>query len=196
MNKIAPLLMFLLTGITAFSQVGIGTTDPQSTLDVNGTLRVSGIKSSFQDVEAVRIVGLDEDGNFVEVEVDENLILENNQLRALNNRFKFGTVPTLNTTIVNNINLIIWPGEPNDDKTVIKIYNLLGDFDLHGIFPGQDGQRIYLYPQDGRIRIIKNSLLALPGHEIDGSGMAMVLQYGLIELMYDATRGKWVIMEY
>ena len=76
-----------------YSQVGIGATEPQATLDVNGSMHVSGIKSSFQQIEAVRIIGVDEDGNLVEVDVDENLILENNKIRANDRIPRFGDIP-------------------------------------------------------------------------------------------------------
>ena len=198
MKSRAPRIAFLLISICcvfqSFSQVGIGTTEPQSTLDVNGTIRVRGIKSSYQDVEAVRIIGLDEHGNFVEVEVDENLILENNTIRANNRISRFGTIPSLSVAIIHNLNLIILPGEPNDDKKVIRIFNSAGNLDVTGIEAGSDGQQIWLYPQSGRIRLLRGNGSSLPANQIQGTGTWTVFQYEMIQLMYDANIAKWVIM--
>ncbi len=195
MKNVAPLLFFLFIGTSCFSQVGINTTDPQSTLDVNGTIRVTGIKSAYQDVEAVRILGVDEDGNFVEVEIDENLILEDNRIRANSRISRLGTIPTLNIGIAHNLNLIILPGEPNDDKKVIRLFNLAGNFDITGIAAGVDGQQIWLYPQSGRIRLLRGNAGSLPANRIQGTGMWTIFQYEMIQLMYDANIAKWIIMD-
>lgn len=199
MNNLAPRIAFLLIVLgsfsQSFSQVGIGTTEPQAMLDVNGSFRVTGIKSSYSDINAVRILGVDEDGNFVEVEVDENLILENNKIRANNKVSRLGDIPTLNISVANNLNLIILPGEPNDDKRVIRIINTAGDLDITGIEAGVDGQTIWLYPQSGRIRLMRGNASSLPANQIQGTGNWNIFQYEMVELMYDATLAKWIIMD-
>lgn len=195
MIKLAPFFGLLLISASSFSQVGIGTTDPQSTLDVNGTLRVTGLKSSLQEVQAVHIVGLDEDGNFVEVEVDENLILENNKIRATNRILKIGDVPTLGLPIIDDLDLVIWPGEPNEDKAVIRVQSILGDMIITGLVAGQDGQQIWLYPISGQITFVPNSILSLFGNRIEANSNLVVEQYEMVKLMYDATRTKWIIMD-
>ena len=195
MRKCPLIIGLLLFSISCFSQVGINTTDPQSTLDVNGTLRVSGLKSALQDVEAVRIVGLDEEGNFVEVDVDENLVLENNKIRATNRILKIGDVPTLGVPVIDDLDLVIWPGEHNEDKSVIRVQSILGDIIITGLVAGQDGQQIWLYPISGQITFIPNSILSLFGNRIETNSSLIVEQYEMVKLMYDATRAKWIIMD-
>lgn len=198
MKLLAPIFVVLLMGFESYSQVGINTTDPTSTLDVNGTIRVRGAKYSLNSNEtiATRIIGIDDDGNMVEVEVDENLILENNRIRAIDQLLKIGDVPGLNVPIINNINLVIWPGEPNDDKSVIRLNSILGNMVISGIVAGQDGQQIWLYPVSGDLTLLPNSLLSLFANQIEQNDNMVVKRYSMVRLMYDASRSKWIIMDH
>lgn len=198
MKKLAPFLVCLFLSISTFAQVGINTTEPTQTLDINGTLRVRGIKSSQDNLngpEAIRIVGIDDEGNMVEVDVADNIILENNQLYAINNKEKISDPFPINVPLISNVNLIIWPGEPNDDKSVIRITSLLGDTAITGIVAGQPGQVISLYPTDGDLYIYPNSILSLLSSQIlsDTNTVIVVKRYEMIQLMYDGTFNKWVV---
>ncbi len=198
MKKLAPFLVCLFLSIYTFAQVGINTTEPTQTLDINGTLRVRGIKSSQDNLngpEAIRIVGIDDEGNMVEVDVADNIILENNQLYAINNKEKISDPFPINVPLISNVNLIIWPGEPNDDKSVIRITSLLGDTAITGIVAGQPGQVISLYPTDGDLYIYPNSILSLLSSQIlsDTNTVIVVKRYEMIQLMYDGTFNKWVV---
>ena len=115
MKNLAPLLISLLFAFQAFSQVGIGTTEPTATLDVDGTIRVRNMIDSFTLSEAEKIVGLDVDGNFVMIDVDENVILEENKLRVVENRYRFAGIIAIGDEL-HNLDLLILPGEPNDDR--------------------------------------------------------------------------------
>jgi hypothetical protein len=198
MKRLAPIFVILLMAFSGYAQVGINTTEPTSTLDVNGTIRVRGAKfSSYDnDIIAKHIIGIDDDGNMVEVEVDENLILENNKIRAVNQILKIGDVPGLNVPIINDLNLVIWPGEPNDDKSVIKLNSILGDMIITGLVAGQDGQQIWLYPVSGDLTLVPNSLLSLFANQIEQNNNMIVPRYSMVRLMYDATRSKWIIMDH
>lgn len=198
MRKFAPVFVILLMAFSGYAQVGINTTEPTSTLDVNGTIRVRGAKFSANnnDIIAKRIIGIDDEGNIVEVEVDENIILENNKLRAVNQILKIGDVPGLNVPIINDLNLVIWPGEPNDDKSVIKMNSILGNMIVSGLVAGQDGQQIWLYPVSGDLTLLPNSLLSLFANQIEQNDNMVVKRYSMVRLMYDATRSKWIIMDH
>lgn len=198
MKPITSLIVFLFIGNFGFAQVGINTTRPTSTLDVAGTFRVRGVKSDalLNPVQATKIVGMDEEGNFVEVEIGENVILKDNKLRAIDKVMEIGDAPGLNIPIISNLNLVILPGEPNTTKNVMRMSSFLGDMIVTGIMPGQDGQKIWLYPTSGDLRIIPNSFLSLFGNRIEGSGIMVIRQFEMIQLMYDATRGKWIPMRY
>jgi len=196
MKNLAPILIVLLLGFNSYAQVGINTTEPTSTLDVNGNLRIrKADRSTDNDIVATRIVGIDDAGNIVQVEVDENLILENNRIRATNRILKIGDVPALGLPIIDDLDLVIWPGEPNEDKSVIRVQSILGDVIITGIAAGQDGQQIWLYPISGDITFLPNSLLSLFGNRIENNSNLVVQRYEMVKLMYDATRAKWIIMD-
>ncbi|MEL6813000.1 MAG: hypothetical protein AAFP76_16875 [Bacteroidota bacterium] len=109
------LLLALLCALPSFSQVGIGTTEPQATLDANGNIRVRKMNSSLTNSEAIKIVKLDEEGNFVEVEIDENAILEDNKLLVIENKYRIAETTVISAGTIHNLSLVILPGEPNDD---------------------------------------------------------------------------------
>ncbi|MAO09041.1 MAG: hypothetical protein CL596_10040 [Alteromonas sp.] len=199
MRKLAPILVALFSCYFSTAQVGINTTEPSSTLDVNGTIRIRSLSEEPENGEleyvAERIVGIDENGNFVPVEMGDNVVLEDNKLRAVDNVAKIGDIPTLGLSTINNLSLIILPGEPNEDKSVIKIRSLLGNSIITGLQAGQDGQQIYLYPVDGDMQLVNNSILSLFANRLQlTSGVINVKQYEMIRLMYDAEIQKWVVM--
>ena len=205
MQLLAPrfALLFILLGsfTQCFSQVGINTTEPTATLDVNGNIRVREMKSNFTEYEAVKIVGLDSIGNFVEVEIDENVILEDNKLRVVESKYRFAETQTISTTIVNNLSLIILPGEPNDDKKIMKIVTTGGDVEITGIVAGEDGQTIWLFAYSGKVKLSGNSPLSDAANQIlisgNGANPSKTLQrYDMIQLVYDAGLQKWIIMDY
>jgi hypothetical protein len=72
---------------------------------------------------------------------------------------------------------------------------LAGNLDITGIAAGVDGQRIWLYPQNGRIRLMRSNIGSLPANQILGTGVWTVFQYSMMELMYDGLLSKWVIMD-
>lgn len=202
MKNLAPLFIALLFVVQTFSQVGINTTEPTATLDVDGNIRVRDMNSSITNSEAEKIVGLDEDGNFVVIEVDENIILEDNKLRVVENRYRFANTETLFEEIINNLDLIILPGEPNDDKKVIRIITSLtlrspiGDVDITGIQAGEDGQTVWLMAYTGKVRLVGESILSDPENRFLINGMVQLQQYDMIQLLYDATLQRWLVMDY
>ena len=165
MKNLAPLFIALLIAVQSFSQVGINTTEPTSTFDVNGNIRVRQMNSSFTDSDnAEKLVGMDEDGNFVEVEVEENLILHDNVLRGVETIYRFTSISIM-VVVVNNLDLIILPGEPNDDRKVIRIMNSTGDdVIITGLEAGQDGQTLWLYAYSGNVKLVANSPLSDPAN--------------------------------
>jgi hypothetical protein len=196
MKNLAPLFIALLFAFQSFGQVGINTTEPSATLDINGNIRVRKMNSSFTNSVAVKIVGLDEDGNFVEVDVDENVILEENKLRVVENRYRFANI-VLSVDDVNNLDLIILPGEPNDDKKVIRIISSNGDnVTISGIQAGEDGQTLWLFAYSGSLKLVGLDNASDPENQFLISGQITIQQYELIQLLYDAGLQKWLIMDY
>jgi len=190
--------VFLLIGVLlcvsqGFSQVGINTTEPAATLDVNGTLRVRDFKS-INETQAVKIVGLDEDGNFIEVDVDENVILKDNKLRVVENRYRSAATPIITGSTVHNYDLVILPGEPNDDKKIIRIMTSGGALDFSGIKAGEDGQMIWLMASSNKIKLLDTNPGSDPENQFLIGASIIVKQYGMVQLVYDATIQKWLVM--
>jgi hypothetical protein len=194
MKKFAPIFVVLLIGFQCFAQIGINTKEPTSTLDVNGSLRVRGSNNSR--TVATKIVGVDENGNFVDVVVAKNLILENNTIHAIDRHSEIGDIPVIGIPVVDDVDLIILPGEPNDDRSVIRLTSLLGDMTFTGLKAGTDGQKIWLYPVSGQLTIIPNSLLSIFSNQVEGSGLIITEQYRMIQLIYDGSRSKWIVMDH
>lgn len=198
MKNLAPLLITLLFAVQAFSQVGINTTNPTATLDVDGNIRVRHMFDNFTDALAEKIVGMDEDGNFVMIDVGENVILEDNKLRVVENRYRFAEITIIGDE-VDNLDVRILPGEPNDDKKVIRIHALDGlrnNIEITGIIAGEDGQNLWLMAMDGSIKLVGLSGNSDPENQFLISGQIFLQQYEMIQLLYDLSLQKWLVMEH
>ena len=196
MKNLAPLFIALLFALQAFSQVGINTTEPTATLDVNGNIRVRKMNDNITDSVAEKLVGMDEDGNFVLVDVDENVILEENKLRVVENRYRFGNVTVIGDEL-NNMDLLILPGEPNDDKKIVRIHTPAdGNITITGILAGEDGQTLWLLAMDGSIRLIGLDNASDPENQFLLAGQISIQQYEMIQLVYVASLQKWLVMDY
>lgn len=193
MTKIAPLIVCLLCSLLSFAQVGINTSNPTSTLDVNGNIRIRTL--SVDQGVATKLIGVDDIGNMMEIEVEEGVVLENNKLRAADRFERISEPFEINISVGNNVNFIILPGEPNDEKTVIRITSTLSSIEISGIQAAQHGQRIKLYPTTGDLSLSVNDTGSLPGNRIlaHNNGMVTVRQYQMVELMYDGLAGGWII---
>ncbi|RDK83257.1 hypothetical protein [Marinirhabdus gelatinilytica] len=201
------LLLFSLTvviGYTAYAQVGINTTRPDATLHVDGNLIITdtgGTTLEGESIEATRIVGIDDDGNIVEITTDENLYLENNVLKLVERKKEIGDIPTLLAPVVNNISLIIFPGGSNGGKSIIRVRNLFGDSQITGIDvllmggpAAADGTTVWLYPVDGDLTLKSNSILSLPFNRILSENDVVIERYKMVQLLYDGSLQRWVIM--
>jgi hypothetical protein len=199
MKNLAPLFIALLFAVQAFSQVGINTTEPTATLDVDGNIRIRKMNSTFTNSVAVTIVGMDEDGNFVLIDVDENIILQDNKLRAVERRYRSADVSIIGDGL-NNMDLLILPGEPNDDKKIIRLSTpalLRAPLEITGIVAGDDGQTVWLYIQnDTSIKLMGLNINSDPENQFMIPGQVVLQQYDMIQLMYDANIQKWVVMDY
>ncbi len=186
--------VFLFASFSIFAQVGIGTTDPQETLHVNGTLRITNTDQGT--VTSSKLGGLNEDGTFREVEIGGNLKLKNNVLSIKNTTdHSFGSI-ILPVKTNHDVDLLIGDGELNEDKSIIRIYNLLlGESKLTGIKAGYDGQSVWLYPQDGKLKLQANDNNSLSVNQIESNNKSGAKQYGMINIVYDGTRQKWIIMQ-
>ena len=195
MRNVMPLLIFLIIGISCFSQVGINTTEPSKTLDVNGSIRVRGMNERSQPgILAKRLLGVDEDGTMIEVEVEERLNLDKNRL-YIDDLYRWRDSDILDVLNINQLRIVILPGEPNDDKRIMNIVSPLGLLNINGIAAGVDGESIWLFSGAGILQLQGLNLFAAPQDQILRSGTYTLQRYDMVQLVYNGTLQKWIIMD-
>lgn len=188
-------LLFLCGTFTGFAQVGINTTAPTNTLDIDGGLRVRGAKSTENnEINAVKIIGVDEKGNFVEVDMAENIVLENNRLRSITRSVEIGETRDVNAARVNDLSIIIVPGTPNEYNAVIRLRNTNGNTEVTGIQAAPNGTTLWLYAVDGEIKLKENDPASQPDNRFQINNDAEVKKFGMVQLMYDGVSRKWILM--
>ncbi|PKA83665.1 hypothetical protein ATE92_1830 [Ulvibacter sp. MAR_2010_11] len=184
---------FMLLSIIGFGQVGIGTTNPQETLHINGTLRVT--NTSAPTVTSTKISGFDSNGTLREVSLGSRLVLTNNVLETKSGvDYSFGAV-TFSVKTNHNTDLLIGEGEANEGKSIIRIFNTSGETVLTGIKAGYDGQSIWLYPQDDKIDLKTNDSGSLAMNRFEENNNNKGKVYTMIQIVYDGARQKWIIMQ-
>ncbi|MFT5891077.1 MAG: hypothetical protein ACI9Y7_001176 [Dokdonia sp.] len=106
--KINKSLLIILISMSTigYSQVGVNTTEPTSTLDVNGTLRVRSMDSNDSS-NARFIIGSDEDGNIINLELGGNVYIDGNVIRYRSENENIGEVEPYDDAEVDNVNLVI-----------------------------------------------------------------------------------------
>lgn len=192
MRKILVPAIMLLT-ILGYSQVGINTTTPQATLDVNGSLRIT--NTSDATVTSTKLTGLSENGTVRDISLGSNLLLNNNTLSAKSGLdYSFGAV-TFTVKKNHDVDLLLGSGEANEGKSIIRVNNTSGDTEITGIKAGYDGQSLYIYPQSGKLDLLGNDTNSSPLNRIEENNKSGGKIYSMIQIVYDGTRGKWIIMQ-
>ncbi len=174
------------------AQVGINTTNPQETLHVVGTARIE--TTNQVGVTTTKVTGLDNSGTLREIYIGSNLKLTNNTLSS-NFDYYFGSV-SFSTKTNHNIDLLLDPGEANEGKHIIRINNSAGDTEITGIKDGYDGQHIWIYAQGNEVKLLDNNAGSNAGNRIEVNDKMAAKDWGMIELVYDGTRSKWIIMQH
>jgi hypothetical protein len=193
MKKIVLLISILACTVPSFGQVGINTSNPSATLDVNGTIRIREFASNI-DTEALMVLGIDKDGNLVEIEVGENIILEENTLRVVENRYHTAVMPMITEEVVDNFDALILPGEPNDDKKIIRLVTDDSFLSLTGLKAGEDGQMIWLMAFTDRVKLLPLNGGSDPENQFLINNIVTFFQYEMVQLVYDGTLQKWMLM--
>ena len=195
MKKSATILFLLLLSLKGYSQVGIGTTSPAETLHVSGTMRIE--STAQKSVITTKIGGLDNFGTFRQIDIGSFLVLTDNKLSTKNPSDEYFGSISLPIKDNDNVNLLMGPGETNEGKSIIRIFNdLLGDSIITGIAAGYDGQHVWLYPQNGKIDLKSDDVNSLPANRIEVNSLTGGNVYCMIEIVYDSVRGKWIIMQH
>jgi len=203
MKPITLIFVFLccFLSASALAQIGIGTTQPQEKLQVEGTLRVEGFDDGN---DTTALVGADVDGTLTALNIDNNLTIINNTLELTRSYlFEIGHFDMSTVTIVSgevaDLELDIEDGEVNDGKTIIYLDNLTANIRLTGIEDGEDGMHLFLYNTNPRtIQILDESTA---GNNSEAENRIKVLMTnetitgnGCMELLYDGNSQRWLLL--
>lgn len=203
MKPITLIFVFLccFLSASALAQIGIGTTQPQEKLQVEGTLRVEGFDDGN---DTTALVGADVDGTLTALNIDNNLTIINNTLELTRSYlFEIGHFDMSTVTIVSgevaDLELDIEDGEVNDGKTIIYLDNLTSNIRLTGIEDGEDGMHLFLYNTNPRtIQILDESS---SGNNSEAENRIKVLMTnetitgnGCMELLYDGNSQRWLLL--
>jgi hypothetical protein len=203
--KITTIPLALLFSSFAFAQVGINTADPQAELDVNGSLIVRSLNTDHTTRSAVRLVGVDAAGRMVPVAMGEDVELEDNKVVAKKQRLQFGDLPSLiipGNGRIDDLDIVILPGEPNHGKSIIRLVHPSpgssgrNQITISGIKSAPDGTQIWLYPTEGDLVLLALNANSSTENQIQNNIRFRCSQYEMIQLVYDRTTSKWVVMNY
>ena len=191
------ILILLLAPTLIFAQVGIGTTSPQETLDVNGSIRISNITKS----SATRMLGTDANGTLNEVVIGGNLELNSGALRSTGSTKYFTKTMIFNTTSnghkFHDVNLDLEGA--NKDETVFRITGTNHRFEFTGIAGGTDGRHIVLMnvsPENFKLSDNDSGSIAQNRIETMSGGFEQTSGKGVAELIYDGGLQRWIIINF
>lgn len=184
-----PLVLFTC-GIS-FAQVGVNTTNPTSSLDVNGTFRVRTLTPSATDPSTL-MVGVDVNGNLTEVQTGQNIVLNDNVFAGNNTQTIDRSAPIVTAGTINN--LVALPSGPVTGFNMIRVRTTLPITFLTGVAAAPDGTTIVLYPTDGILTLLSLDIGSLPQNQIMPNLDLVIPQYQTAQLVYDADIQKWIKM--
>jgi hypothetical protein len=183
--------------------VGIGTTNPQETLHVQGDLIVEGFSEL---VKSTTLVGADAEGNLTTLKLDNKITYENNRLQLASSiLYGIGLMDLSGLIVgsanqVHNLDLQLGSGEANDGKTVVKVFDLPSNIKITGIQDGVNGMHLFFYHAGTRnivfldesdasatSSLAKNRIKVLAGSET-------ISAEGSVELFYDGAIQRWLFL--
>ena len=201
MRKLLLLTVIILSSVL-HAQVGIGTTDPQETLHVAGTVRV---ESGPSITAPIGLIGADDAGTLTTVNIQNTLTLTNGKVNVQGNvLYGIGSQDLSGITYDGNfkhdLELGLGPGEPNEGKSVVKVYNLPANGKLTGIQDGVNGLHLFFYNIDtGNIQFMDESDTDSAGSAAENrikvlAGSETISGQGCVELLYDGTEQRWLFL--
>lgn len=189
---VATLLFFQL----GYAQVGIGTTNPLSTLHVQGTMRITNTDNTTQ---TTKLAGTCDSGIVADIKVGRNLSLVNNELTASdgdNSTYKVAAI-RLSTAFSNQAfdNLDLQLSGVNAGVVVFRLYGSTQNFSIKGLTGGTNGRHIILYNSSPVNMKMDHMISSVPINNIDTIGSSTSTSgIGTVELVYDGASSKWIVI--
>ncbi len=191
--------LFVFAPLFMFSQVGINTTTPQETLDVEGTLRVSNTTSCMPN----KISGTNGDGVLTDIYVGANLQLTGNVLSATAGGGGGSAYYLVGTVLVPDGP----PGEElhdydmgvntiNANRVVFRLVGRTANYKITGISGGTDGRHIVLFNvSTSNLTLVAESTDSLPQNRmITLANNVATSGQGTAELVYDGALQRWILI--
>lgn len=179
-----------------YAQVGIGTTNPQATLHVQGNLRVT---NTNETTVSTNLLGNCGQGDVTAVKVGEGLTLKDNELFVTSisspTRYRIVNIPI--TTTAPNQDFDNMNFDLNGANVDVVIFRLAAahNYTISGISGGTDGRHIIIYNSNGVNVTIDNMSSSMPANHIDTLGSATATSgVGTLELVYDGALSKWIVI--
>ena len=195
----------------AYAQVGIGTSSPNATLDINGTVRINQL--DLETTENISLTGLT-GGNYLNrTKIGANVVVLNNELTTAPVSRDIGDlnlgVEPIDSYVsgipkINSLDLKITAGADNETATFINVHSYNLKYLLAGIDNGTEGRRVTLFfTNDGKNIKMLDDDSAAPAQDrilVLASSISTSGQ-GFIELVYDAdagsdSLGRWLVIKF
>ncbi|SEP92708.1 hypothetical protein [Flavobacterium urocaniciphilum] len=199
MNKKYKLIARIITLLFIqfnFAQVGIGTTNPQATLHVQGNLRVTNTNNT---TTSETLLGNCSQGDITSIKVGEGLMLKDNELSNTNTssptKYKIIGVPIV--TVAPNQNFDNLNLDLNGANIDVVVFRLAAghNYTISGISGGVDGRHVIIYNSSAVNLTINNMSSSNPLNHIDTLGSATATSgVGTIEFVYDGMLNKWIVI--
>ena len=199
-------LLVMIVGLIcpANAQVGIATNNPQSTIEIDGTVRITQLVPATTN--EITLAGSTATNTLNKTGLGANLIITDN---SLNTAPVSGTVGDfdlgpLSGGDIANLDLGLAPGEYNSRSTFIRVHSYMTSANIAGITDGVDGRHIALYfSETSGVSILEESALAQPQNRIKTAATSQlsISGEGFIDLVYDADAGpdnlgRWIVIKF
>ncbi|MFD2890613.1 hypothetical protein ACFS5J_01110 [Flavobacterium chuncheonense] len=195
--------LLLCIPFASFSQVGIGTTSPQSDLHVEGTLQVTNTDAVSTPV---KLTGIGTEGRITDVVLGDNLNLTGNVLSSVRSDVASYKIATINlaatnnsNNVFNNVNLDL--SGVNKEVVVFRVVGATTGFSVTGIQGGVDGRHIIIINTTSSAMSLENANSGstasnqINTYESSAGGTLSTQGQGTFDLVYDASSQKWIVID-
>lgn len=194
-----------------FSQVGIGTSNPDATIDINGTVRITDIPKITVAEASQGLGGISTANKINKTELGINIFLSYEDglitapvARDMGSRSILPEDYTSGIRI-DNLDIYIGQDEINETSTFIKVIDYSSTTKLGGITGGYHGRRLTLYFWEDNVvfNILEDSSNSSPQNRFItlSTSQLAVNGKGLVDLVYDENAGsdglgRWIVIKF